>query len=150
MIVNYFIQKAGESDFPQIVELFKEFSIFQNMPEKMENSLERLQQEQEFFNCFIAKNNNSQVVGYATWFYGYFTWSGKSIYMDDLYVKPEFRGKGIGSRLMQEVIAQGKSAGCHKLRWQVSHWNSQAIAFYTRMGAEIDQIEQNCDLWLDR
>jgi len=70
--------------------------------------------------------------------------------MDDLYVKPEFRGTGIGTQLIHKVIGYAKETHCHKLRWQVSGWNSPAITFYKKIGAEIDGTEQNCDLMLDR
>ncbi|MFT7419165.1 MAG: ribosomal protein S18 acetylase RimI-like enzyme, partial [Arcticibacterium sp.] len=83
---------------------------------------------------------------YATFNFVYYTWSGKSIYMDDLYIKLEFRGKSIGSKLIQEVINHAKANNCQKVKWQVSHWNVKAKAFYRSLGAEIDDNEQNCEL----
>jgi GNAT superfamily N-acetyltransferase len=69
--------------------------------------------------------------------------------MDDLYVRPEYRGKGIGTHLVQKIISLAKASACHKLRWQVSNWNTTAIDFYKSLGASIDPVEQNCDLALD-
>ena len=66
--------------------------------------------------------------------------------MDDLYVKESYRGKGIGSMLIQKVIEYAQSAQCHKLRWQVSDWNAPAIRFYKSLGGVIDAQERNCDL----
>jgi GNAT superfamily N-acetyltransferase len=66
--------------------------------------------------------------------------------MDDLYVKPAYRGKGIGKRLLNQVIDFAKQTGCHKLHWQVSSWNQPAIEFYQSLGATIDPVESNCDL----
>jgi GNAT superfamily N-acetyltransferase len=143
------IRKAIQSDFPQIVDLFKEFAEFAKLPDKMTNSVERMNEEKEFFNCFIAEANDSRIVGYATYFFTYYTWLGKSLYMDDLYIVPECRGIGLGTRLIKEVIEFAKESNCHKMRWQVSKWNKPAIDFYKNIGAVIDNVEKNCDLILD-
>jgi len=140
------IRVAEETDFAQIVELFKELSVFEKLPEKMVNSVERMMEEKAFFHCYVAETEGRMIVGYATHFFCYYTWIGKSLYMDDLYVKPDFRGKGIGTLLIQKVIDYAKETKCHKLRWQVSTWNNPAIEFYKSLGAEIDHTEQNCDL----
>ncbi|MEL7588791.1 MAG: GNAT family N-acetyltransferase [Prolixibacteraceae bacterium] len=143
------IRSANPDDFPKILELFREFAAFENLSELMVNSVERMMQEQEHFHCFVAETGRKEIIGYATWFFCYYTWTGKSIYMDDLFVKPEYRRKGIGLRLIEQVIEFGKSSQCHKLRWQVSNWNQNAIAFYKGLGAVINPVEQNCDLSLD-
>ena len=142
------IRKGKEADFPNVIELIREFSEFQKMPEKMNNTVARMKSEKAYFHFFVAEANTSEVIGYATYFYAYFTWIGKSLYMDDLYVKPVYRGKGIGKRLMQSVFEVAKSENCKKLRWQVSEWNKPAIEFYKSMGAQVDDVELNCDLWL--
>ena len=144
------IRSVSESDFPQLIDLFKEFAIFEKHPDKMVNSIERMMQEKEFFNCFVAETNDGKIIGYATYFYSYYTWSGKSLYMDDLYVTPNFRAKGIGSQLINKVIDFARTSNCHKVRWQVSRWNQQAIGFYNSLGATIDDVEWNCDLLLSR
>jgi GNAT superfamily N-acetyltransferase len=143
------LREAKVSDFEQIIELFREFSVYQKLPERMKNSFDRMVEEQEFLKCFVAETSEKKIIGYTTWFYTYFTWSGKGMYIDDLYVKPEYRGTGIGKMLLNRVIELARQSRCHKLRWQVSYWNSSAIAFYEKMGAEIDDLEKNCDLNLD-
>lgn len=143
------IREAKYPDFPQILELFREFSVYQKLPERMHNTLERMVEEEDYFHCFVAETEKGGIIGYVTWFYTYFTWSGKGLYIDDLYVRPSYRGIGIGKQLMEKVIALGKAAKCHKIRWQVSWWNEPAIAFYKKLGAEIDDIEKNCDLNID-
>ena len=112
----------------------------------MINSVEKMLREKDLFHCFVAENAANEIVGYVTYFFGYYTWVGKSLYMDDLYVRPQYRGQGLGTRLIERVITLGKAAECYKLRWQVSAWNKPAIEFYRRLGAEIDGTEQNCDL----
>jgi len=112
----------------------------------MTNSLEQILQEKDHHLGFVAVNTQNEITGYVTYFYAYYTWTGKSLYMDDLYVRPEFRANKIGTGLINEVIAFAKKENCRKLRWQVSEWNQPAIDFYKSLGASIDRVESNCDL----
>lgn len=145
--MNFPIRPATSNDFEQIITLFKEFATFEKLPEKMVNSVERMKEEQEFFHCFVVENEAKQIIGYVTYFFSYYTWIGKSLYMDDLYVKPEYRGQGIGTILLDKIVEFAKQEKCHKIRWQVSEWNKPAIEFYKSFGAEINHVEQNCDLY---
>lgn len=147
MIVE--IRLATENDFEEIHELIKEMALFENMADKVINTVERMKAESEYLNCFVAESFEKRILGYATFFFTYHTFVGKSLYMDDLYVKSELRGKSIGTQLINKVIDYARNSGCHKLRWQVSKWNTPAINFYQSLGAQIDNIEQNCDLLLD-
>lgn len=140
------IRPATENDFGAIVELFREFARFEHREEQMTNSMEQMKTEKEYFNCFVAVNSQHEIIGYATYFFAYFTWKGKSLYMDDLYVKESHRGAGIGKALLNKVIGLAKASHCHKLRWQVSDWNAPAIGFYKSLGAAIDAQDRNCDL----
>jgi len=140
------IRKIEERDFPALIALFKEFALFEKLPEKMTNSEEQMLGEKEFLTGFVAVNNAEEILGYVTYFFGYYTWIGKSLYMDDLYVRPDFRGAGVGTKLINEVIAFAKAENCKKLRWQVSEWNQPAIDFYKSLGATVDAVESNCDL----
>lgn len=143
------IRPSNENDFAQIVDLFREFATFEKLPEKMVNSVNRMMNEKSYFNCFVAETSDKKIVGYATYFFAYYTWVGKSLYMDDLYVKPEYRAQGLGYKLIHTVIDFARSTNCHKMRWQVSGWNTPAIGFYKKIGAIVDGTEQNCDLSLD-
>lgn len=140
------IRAAREDDFEQIVELFREFALFEKLPERMTNSVEQMQAEKDFFNGFVAETDNGKIVGYATYFFVYYTWVGKSLYMDDLYVQPQYRSLGLGTQLIKKVIDYAKLSGSRKMRWQVSKWNTPAIDFYKKLGAVIEDTEQNCDL----
>jgi len=144
--MNINIRKAEQSDYTQIVALFKEFATFEKLPERMINSVDRMIEEESYFNCFVAVTVENNIIGYVSWFFCYYTWTGKAVYMDDLYVQPTFRGKGIGNQLLNKVVTLAKESGCHKMRWQVSSWNKPAIDFYKSLGAVIDNVEQNCDL----
>jgi GNAT superfamily N-acetyltransferase len=143
------IRSSKETDYSQIVDLFKAFVTFEKLPEKMTNSVDRMNKEKDFFNCFVAETSDNRIIGYVTYFFCYYTWTGKSLYMDDLYVQHEYRAKGVGTKLINKVIEFAKDSKCHKLRWQVSNWNKPAIDFYKNIGATIDSVEQNCDLILD-
>ena len=100
--------------------------------------------EREHFEFFVA-TVDGEVVGTAVYFFAYFTWVGKSLYLDDLYVKPEFRGKKVASALLARVFETAKNNDCQRVRWQVLDWNSGAIALYKKLGAAIDTEWFNCD-----
>ncbi|MBK5721620.1 GNAT family N-acetyltransferase [Dysgonomonas sp. Marseille-P4677] len=140
------IEPIKESDFEELISLFFEFASFEKMPHKMINSVKQMQEEKAFFHGFVARDEDGKIVGYVTYFFAYYTWTGKSLYMDDLYVQHDFRGKGIGTKLIKEVISYAKEKNCNGLRWQVSEWNGPAIKFYENLGAVINPIERNCDM----
>ena len=149
MMKNIIIREIETGDFLFLIELFTEFAHFEKLTEKMVNSVDRMQNEQEWLNGYVATDDKGKIYGYATWFFAYYTWYGKSMYMDDLYVRPELRGNGIGTKLINSVIDKAKETKCRKLRWQVSGWNEPAIEFYKKLGASVDPVESNCDLILN-
>jgi diamine N-acetyltransferase len=146
--MNVTIRKGTESDFRAIHSLLKEFGEFQKTPERVTITLDQMIKEKELFRCFVAEMEDNQLVGVATFFFAYYSWTGKAIYLDDLYVQPAWRKHSIGKRLLNTVIDYAKEEQCKKIRWQVSKWNKNAISFYENMGAIIDDVEINCDLHL--
>lgn len=144
--MNYKIAPIHEDDYKSLIELFKDFALFEKLPEKMVNTEERMKEEKAYFQGFTVKDEECLLLGYVTFFFAYYTWTGKSLYMDDLYIRPEYRGKGLGTLLINQVISYAKENKCHKLRWQVSNWNQPAVDFYKSLGADIDDVESNCDL----
>lgn len=142
------IENIVAADFNELIALIREFASFERLPEKMTNSAEKMNEDRDFFHGFAAKDQDNRIVGYVTFFFAYYTWTGKSLYMDDLYVRPEYRGKGIGSELIGSVIRFAQKERCRLLRWQVADWNTPAIAFYKKLGAEINRVDMNCDLSL--
>lgn len=143
------IEEIVEEDFETLIELFRELAVFENLPEKMINSVKRMKAEKDFFRGFTIKDENNIILGYVTFFFAYYTWVGKSLYMDDLYIREAYRGKGLGTQLIKKVISFAKETNCQKLRWQVSNWNKSAIKFYKSLGAQIDEVDKNCDLMFD-
>lgn len=142
--MNFSIRKATEADFPAILSLIKELAEFEKAPEKVTNSVEQMKQEQDFFRCFVAETGNKEVVGIALYFFAYYTWVGKSLYLDDIYVKESFRKQKIGTELLREVFRVARDENCKRVRWQVLNWNKPAIQMYEKSGAEIDDEWLNC------
>lgn len=136
---------AKESEYWSVIQLIKEFAAFIKTPEKVSITVEQMIQDKEYFNCLVAVNESDEIVGFATYFYTFYSWTGKSLYLDDLFVPEQYRGKKIGSRLLDQAFEIAKRENCRKIRWQVSNWNAKAIAFYKQKGATIDETEINCD-----
>ena len=139
------IRKATEDDFAAILDLVVELAVFQNTPHKVTNTVELMKQEKAYFNAYVAQTSNGEIAGIATYFFAYYTWVGKSLYLDDLYVKEDKRGLKIGSALLKQIFEVAKNENCKRVRWQVSNWNKPAIAFYKKCGAELDDECVNCD-----
>jgi len=148
--MEFIYREANPDDFKQIIKLVTEFAEYERRLDRMLNSEHRMLDEQEFFNGIVVEIPEKKIVAYLAYFICYFTWIGKSFYIDDFYVKPEFRGQGIGKTLFDKAVEIAKESKCHKMRWQVSKWNNKAIEFYKNIGAEIEDIELDCDLILDR
>ena len=146
--MNITIRKGIEADYPAIIDLINEFAHFQKTPERVTNTVEQMRADNNLFQCFVAVDDRNRIVGYAAWFFAYFSWTGKALYLDDLYVVESARGLAIGTRLLQTVIDHATATNCVKVRWQVSNWNKTAIAFYRKMGAQIDDVEMNCNFEL--
>lgn len=140
------IESITKDHFTSLISLFVEFANFQNARDKLTNSIEQMREEENYIQGFVAQNEDNEIIGYVIIFFAYYTWVGKSLYMDDLYVRPNYRGKGIGSQLLQQVASFAKENNCKRLRWQVSDWNAPAIEFYKTIGAKISSEEMNCDI----
>jgi len=138
------IRKGTEQDFPQILALIKELALFEKAPQEVTNTLEKMQNEQDLFEFFVAEKDG-EIIGMALYFFAYFTWKGKSLYLDDLYVKQEQRGSGVGSKLLRKIFEVAKEHNVDRLRWQVLDWNKPAIELYDKIGATLDKEWINCD-----
>ena len=144
----YTIRLATENDFTAIHVLNTEFSRFIKTPEKFRISLDQMKEEQAHFRCLVVENKTGEIIGFATTFIAWYSWIGKSLYLDDIYIVEKHRGHGLGSQLMDAVFQIAKEENCKKVKWQVSNWNKNAIAFYKKKGADIDEVEINCEVIL--
>jgi GNAT superfamily N-acetyltransferase len=134
------IRTATEADVAQILRFIRALAEFEREPEAVEATEEGLLRDgfgpQPFYSCLMAEQDG-QPAGFALYFFNYSTWLGRpGLYLEDLFVSPEFRGLGIGKALLQRVAAVAVEKGCKRLQWEVLDWNTPAIDFYRAMGAE--------------
>ncbi|NPA34970.1 MAG: GNAT family N-acetyltransferase [Chlorobi bacterium] len=147
-MAEFTIREGTEKDFPAVLEMIKELAEFEKSPEKVTNTIERMKQDKDFFHLLIAEDGSGKAVGFALFFPAYFTWTGRAVYLDDVYVKPAYRGKGIGTALIKRVIEKAKEWGATRVRWHVLNWNTNAIELYKKLGAEISDEWLMCEVWL--
>jgi GNAT superfamily N-acetyltransferase len=134
------IRSATAADVAQILTFIRALATFERAPDAVVATEEGLLRDgfgpNPFYSCLIAERDG-QPAGFALFFYNYSTWEGRpGIYLEDLFVLPEFRGLGIGKALLQRVAAFAVEKGCQRLQWEVLDWNTPAIDFYSAMGAE--------------
>jgi len=134
------IRDAVTADVAQILKFIHALAAFERAPEAVIATEEGLLRDgfgpQPYYSCLMAEHDG-QPAGFALLFYNYSTWMGRpGIYLEDLFVLPEFRGLGIGKALLQRVAAIAVEKGCQRLQWQVLDWNTPAIDFYRALGGE--------------
>ena len=132
------IRPGTVDDLPQVLILIQELAAFEREPDAVETTLESMQQdgfgERPVFEFFVAEDDQ-KIVGLALYFYCYSTWKGKCIYLEDLIVTETYRGRGLGRRLLDQVVMKAKQENAKRVVWQVLDWNTPAIAFYESLGA---------------
>jgi diamine N-acetyltransferase len=139
---------ATPAHIPEVHRLMKEFAAFQRTPGKFKISEEQMQKDYGLFNCLLAIKAG-KIIGVASYFFAYYSWTGKALYLDDLFVVEAYRGAGVGTLLFDAMEQMAEKENCTRLRWQVSNWNQKAIAFYRKRGAVTDEVEINCDLTIE-
>lgn len=138
--MNIVIRKGERKDMPSVLELIRELAVFEKEPEAVEVTIADLERdgfgENPLFYTFVAEMNE-KIVGMALYYYRYSTWKGKTIHLEDLIVKEEKRGLGVGSALYAQVMEQGKKENVRRIEWAVLDWNTPAIEFYKKTGAKV-------------
>ena len=134
------IRPATREDVGALLDFIRALAVYEREPNAVKATEADLLRdgfgEQPYFSCLIAEQNGVPA-GFAFYFFDYSTWLGRpGIYLEDLFVHPEFRGLGIGKALLQRVAAIAVEKGCARLKWQVLDWNTPAIDFYKALGAE--------------
>ncbi len=134
------VREAIKSDMPQVLELIKELAIFEKEPDAVEVTVADLEREgfvdNPLFTCFVAELDE-EIVGAALVYFRFSTWKGRTLHLEDLIVKEEKRGKGIGEALYKQVMQFAYNRGLKRVAWDVLDWNTGAIRFYERSGANI-------------
>jgi GNAT superfamily N-acetyltransferase len=134
------IRPADPADVPRITELIRELAEYERSLDEVRATAAELHaalfapRPTVFAHVAVG---GDEVVGFALWFVNFSTWLGKhGIYLEDLYVTPAMRGRGIGAALLRELAAICAERGYGRLEWWVLDWNSPAIGFYRSIGAE--------------
>ncbi len=134
------IRRATADDTPLILSFIQALAEFERAPNEVKATEQDLLRDgfgpNPFYFCLIAEHDG-QPAGFAFYFFNYSTWVGRpGVYVEDLFVLPEFRGRGIGKELLRRVAAIAVEAGCQRLQLQVLDWNTPAIEFYRAVGGE--------------
>jgi GNAT superfamily N-acetyltransferase len=134
------IRNATRRDIPEILNFIRALAVYERAPDAVIATEAGLERDgfgpHPYFHCLIAEFDG-RPAGFAFYFFDYSTWLGRpGIYLEDLFVHPEFRGRGVGKALLQRVAAIAVEKGCARLQWQVLDWNTPAIDFYRAMGAD--------------
>jgi GNAT superfamily N-acetyltransferase len=137
-LTNFQIRPAHLNDVPIILELIRDLATYERAPDEVVATEEQLMDvlfgERRVAEVLLAFEAESPV-GFAVYFYNFSTWLGRpGLYLEDLFVRPEKRGKGYGRALLVELAKIARDRGCGRMEWAVD-WNEPAIKFYRALGA---------------
>lgn len=137
--VSLRIVEATEQDIPLILQFIRELAQYEKHLDQVENNEDRIRRtifgEDRDIRAVIAYEGEVPV-GYAIFLYTYSSFVGlRGIYLEDLYVKPEARGKGFGRALLSYLARVARARDCWRMEWVVLNWNESAISFYQGLGA---------------
>jgi GNAT superfamily N-acetyltransferase len=137
------IRPATASDIPLILDLIRDLAEYEREPQAAIATSEDLLRDgftpnvAPKFRVVIAEWDGKSA-GFALFFYNYSTWQGRpGLYLEDLFVRPVFRGKGIGKALLVHLAKLAVKENCGRFQWQVLDWNTPALDFYKSLGAEM-------------
>ena len=133
------IVKATKDDTPDILDFIRQLAVYEKLEHEVEATVEKLN-DTLFCDPPVAHVLfaivDSEKVGVALYFYNYSTFlAKKGIYLEDLFVKPEHRGKGYGKSLLSKLASLCIEENCGRLEWSVLDWNTPSIKFYESLGA---------------
>jgi GNAT superfamily N-acetyltransferase len=139
-LTDFKIRPARVEDVPVILELIRDLATYERAPEEVVATKDQLVDvlfgERPVAEVLLAFEGDSPV-GFALYFYNFSTWLGRpGLYLEDLFVKPEKRGKGYGRALLVELAKIARDRGCGRMEWAVLNWNEPAIKFYRTLGAK--------------
>ena len=137
---DFAIRSARVEDVPIILQLIRDLATYERAPDEVTATEEQLVDvlfgERPSAEVLLAFEGKSPV-GFAVFFYNFSTWLGRpGLYLEDLFVKPEKRGKGYGRALLVDLAKIARDRGCGRMEWAVLDWNDPAIQFYKKLGAE--------------
>jgi len=135
------LRPAQPDDVPTILKLIRGLAEYEHEPEAAQATEQDLLRDgfgpQPRFHCVLAEWDG-KTAGFALYFYNYSTWKGRpGIFLDDLFVWPDFRGRGIGKALLLHVGRIAAEQNCGRYEWLVLDWNTPSIRFYESLGAQL-------------
>ena len=133
------IRPARPADAATILRFIRDLAAFEREPDAVEATEEML--GEALFGAHpaaeaVIAEQDGQPLGFALFFHNFSTWTGRrGLYLEDLYVTPDARGRGIGGALLRHLAGIAVARGCARFEWSVLDWNAEAIAVYRRIGA---------------
>lgn len=131
---------AAKEDCPRLLELVNELALFEREPQEVTVTLDEFIDagfgEKPVWKAYVAEADGF-IVGFAIYYIRYSTWKGCRMYLEDLIVTEDWRGKGIGKLLFDKMIEEARDLGLNGMTWQVLDWNEPAIGFYKKYEAAI-------------
>ena len=138
MTIN--VRKGKKEDLTDVLFMIKELAEYENSLDEVEITIEQLQKDgfgnKSYFSFLIA-SIEGKAIGFSFYFIRYSTWKGKFLFLEDFYIKEEYRNKGVGSILFQETINLCKELEVNGMMWQVLDWNTSAIDFYKKFNSNV-------------
>lgn len=134
------VRPANPSDTVFIHRLIQELADYERAPDAVINTPELLLND--LFvegRCHaIVAEHGEEIIGFALYYFGYSTWKGRTLYLEDLYVQEDFRKAGVGQQLFDQVVMVAIKEKVRRMDWQVLTWNDPALAFYRKNNAILD------------
>lgn len=139
---NFKIRAAGPSDVPQILAFIRELAEYEKLEHEAVGSPEQLREHlfgaKPYAEVILLETAEGAPAGFALFFHNYSTFLTRpGIYLEDLFVRPQFRGAGYGKALLVHLAKLAVERGCGRLEWAVLDWNLPAIGFYESLGARM-------------
>lgn len=149
--MNITVRRAVKEDCPRLLELIHELAEYERAPQEVTVTLEHFREsgfgKNPVWWTFVAEVNG-KVEGFALYYVRYSTWKGQAMYLEDILVTKEMRGKGIGKLLFDRLVEEAKEKGWNRILWQVLDWNEPAINFYKKYDATFDGEWVNCGIYV--